>query len=147
MRNCLIILLMLAVFSGCAGKTETTLYDYKTAYIGDNSKVSHIVGAMQYPKGAKCETIKIQSEKEPYGLTVYLSGAGIPDAASYQKNALMCFALIGNLEEIKYQNSESGAVLAEFSRTKMDQEQRQNGQKTSEEIGKSKESFEAFQKL
>ncbi len=124
------------------GKTETTLYDYKTAYIGDNSKVSHIVGAMQYPTGAKCETIKIQSEKEPYGLTVYLSGAGIPDAASYQKNALMCFALIGNLEEIKYQNSESGAVLAEFYR---DELERNQNIKCSE-IGRTKESFEAFLK-
>ena len=93
------------------GKTETTLYDYKTAYIGDNSKVSHIVGAMQYPTGAKCETIKIQSEKEPYGLTVYLSGAGIPDAASYQKKRsdVLCIDRKSGGDQVSEQRKRSGS--------------------------------------
>lgn len=144
MRNCLIILLMLAFFSGCAGKPagSASLYDYKTQYVGDNSKVSHIAGAMQYPEGAACESVKIQSEKEPYGLTVYLSGTEVSNASVYQKNAIICFALIDNLDEMKYQSGKSGAILAEFYR---DELERNQNIKCSE-IGRSKESFEAFLK-
>ena len=144
MRNCLIILLMLAFFSGCAGKPagSASLYDYKTQYVGDNSKVSHIAGAMQYPEGAACESVKIQSEKEPYGLTVYLSGTEVSDASAYRKNAMMCFALIDNLDDLKYQSSKSGAILAEFRRDEVEQEQNIK----CSDIGRSKENFEAFQK-
>ncbi len=50
-----------------------TLWENRTDYIGDNSKVSHIAGNLPYPDFITYEGISIQSSKEPYELTIRLS--------------------------------------------------------------------------
>ncbi len=62
--------------SAC-GKKKQDLYEipdlsqYKTEYVGDTSNVVNIVSHQDYPEGYSYDKIEIQSEKEPYGLTVF----------------------------------------------------------------------------
>ena len=45
---------------------------YKTDYVGDAPKVINIVSGQNYPDGYSYDSIEIQSETEPYELTVFL---------------------------------------------------------------------------
>ena len=72
----LIILFTLSaiLISACSRKEELyeipNLSQYKTDYVGDSSNVINIVSSQEYPKGYSYDSIQIQSETEPYGLTV-----------------------------------------------------------------------------
>ncbi len=101
------------------GKT-TDLSQYKTDYVGDNSKVVHIVSNQIYPDGYSYDHIGIQSEKRPYGLTVYLK-SDKEKLTDEEKNALEsdseeAFNLIGNVQTINYTNVDTGEVIASFNR-------------------------------
>ena len=101
----LIILFTLSaiLISACGRKEELyeipNLSQYKTDYVGDSSKVINIVSSQEYPEGYSYDSIQIQSETEPYGLTVFLKDE--PSAAKLedelQVNADITFDLIGNL--------------------------------------------------
>lgn len=86
-----------------------TLYKYKTPYVGDNSKVVNIVSGLDFPGGTK-GPIQLQTSKLPYGMIIYLVELG--ENKTYflneegrdklEKNAILMFALIDNLDNIKY---------------------------------------------
>ena len=69
-----IIFALLLIFSSC-NKKEKSLYDFKTDFVGDNTRASQIVYRQAYPKNFQTGEIKILSEKEPYGCLLYTSDA------------------------------------------------------------------------
>ena len=64
------------LLSACGRKEELyeipDLSQYKTDYVGDSSNVINIVSGQEYPEGYSYDSIQIQSETKPYGLTVFL---------------------------------------------------------------------------
>ena len=90
----------------------------KTDYVGDSSNVINIVSGQEYPAGYSYDSIEIQSETEPYGLTVFLKDE--PSAAKLedelQVNADMTFDLIGNLGTIDYKTADSKEIIASYER-------------------------------
>ena len=87
-------------------------------YVGDSSNVINIVSGQEYPEGYSYDSIEIQSETEPYGLTVFLKDE--PSAAKLedelQVNADMTFDLIGNLETLDYKIADSKEIIASYER-------------------------------
>ena len=121
-----IILVMMSIMSisACARKETVTLYEtpdlsqYKTDYVGDSSNVINIVSGQDYPDGYSYDSIEIQSETEPYGLTVYLKAepsASMPEDA-LQVNADTTFELIGNLGTLDYKIADSKETIASYER-------------------------------
>ena len=120
----LIILFTLSaiLISACGRKEELyeipNLSQYKTDYVGDSSNVINIVSSQEYPEGYSYDSIEIQSETEPYGLTVFLkdepSASRIED--ELQVNADMTFNLIGNLETLDYRIADSKEIIASYER-------------------------------
>ena len=80
--------------------------------------VANIVSGQEYPEGYSYDSIEIQSETEPYGLTVFLKDE--PSAAKLedelQVNADMTFDLIGNLGTIDYKTADSKEIIASYER-------------------------------
>jgi hypothetical protein len=100
-------------------KTEIPdLSQYKTDYVGDSSNVINIVSSQEYPEGYSYDSIEIQSETEPYGLTVFLKDE--PSAPKLedelQVNADMTFDLIGNLGTLDYKIADSKEIIASYER-------------------------------
>ena len=100
------------LLSACGRKEEL----YKTDYVGDSSNVINIVSRQEYPEGYSYDSIQIQSETKPYGLTVFLkvepSAVKIED--ELQVNADMTFDLIGNLETLDYKIADSKEIIASY---------------------------------
>ena len=94
------------------------LSQYKTDYVGDSSNVINIVSSQEYPEGYSYDSIEIQSETEPYGLTVFLKDE--PSAPKLedelQVNADMTFDLIGNLGTLDYKIADSKEIIASYER-------------------------------
>ena len=94
------------------------LSQYKTDYVGDSSNVIKIVSGQDYPEGYAYDSIEIQSESEPYGLTVFLkvepSASKLED--ELQVNANMTFDLIGNLGTLDYKIADSKEIIASYER-------------------------------
>ena len=119
-----IILIVLSITSvpSCGRKKEMyevpDLSQYKTDYVGDSSNVINIVSGQEYPEGYSYDSIEIQSETEPYGLTVFLKDE--PSASKLedelQVNADITFDLIGNLETLDYKIADSKEIIASYER-------------------------------
>ena len=100
------------LLSACGRKEELyetpDLSQYKTDY----------VSGQEYPEGYSYDSIQIQSETKPYGLTVFLkvepSAVKIED--ELQVNADMTFDLIGNLETLDYKIADSKEIIASYER-------------------------------
>ena len=99
----MLVAMSIMLISACGKKEKLyeipDLSQYKTDYVGDSSNVINIVSGQEYPEGYSYDSIEIQSETEPYGLTVFLKDE--PSAPKLedelQVNADMTFDLIGNL--------------------------------------------------
>ena len=110
------------LLSACGRKEELyeipDLSQYKTDYVGDSSNVINIVSSQEYPEGYSYDSIEIQSETEPYGLSVFLkdepSASRIED--ELQVNADMTFNLIGNLGTLDYRIADSKEIIASYER-------------------------------
>ena len=94
------------------------LSQYKTDYVGDSSNVINIVSGQEYPEGYSYDSIEIQSETEPYGLTVFLKDepSAVKLEDQLQVNADMTFDLIGNLGTIDYKTADSKEIIASYER-------------------------------
>jgi beta-lactamase regulating signal transducer with metallopeptidase domain len=101
---------------------------YKTPYVGDNSKVSGVVSNLPVPDSYfKQQFISILSENKPYELYVFYEGKEgashtsewpivNPDNPTYsnmQKNALVLFSMIDNLDKVtfSFRDSQSEGTL------------------------------------
>ena len=118
---CLVVSTVL--ISACGRKTEDLqevpdLSQYQTDYVGDAPNVISIVSNQDYPEGYSYDSIEIQSETEPYGLTVFLkvepSASKIED--ELQVPADVTFDLIGNLGTLNYKNADSKEIIASYER-------------------------------
>ena len=119
-----IILVVLSIMSVPACGKKEKLYEipdlsqYKTDYVGDSSNVIKIVSGQDYPEGYIYDSLEIQSEREPYGLTVFLkvepSASKLED--ELQVNADMTFDLIGNLGTLDYKIADSKEIIASYER-------------------------------
>ena len=87
-------------------------------YVGDSSNVINIVSGQEYPAGYSYDSIEIQSETEPYGLTVFLKdeSSAVKLEDELQVNADMTFDLIGNLGTIDYKTADSKEIIASYER-------------------------------
>ena len=118
----MLVAMSIMLISAC-GKKENLyeipdLSQYKTDYVGDSSNVINIVSGQEYPEGYSYDSIQIQSETKPYGLTVFLkvepSAVKIED--ELQANADMTFDLIGNLGTIDYKTADSKEIIVSYER-------------------------------
>lgn len=118
-----LVILSLMSLTACGGRTKELyevpdLSQYKTEYVGDAPNVVNIVSQQDYPEGYSYDSIEIQSETEPYGLTVFLKAA--PAASEIedelQTNADMAFDLIGNLDTLEYREADSKELIAAYER-------------------------------
>jgi len=94
----------------------TDIASYRTPYVGNHSKVSHMTGQLPTPDPYYTHRyIALQTTNQPYGLTVYYepatNNAGLvkPDHQSdgsfanvLDRNALVLFAMIDNVDEIDF---------------------------------------------
>ena len=118
----MLIAMSIMLISACGKKEKLyeipDLSQYKTDYVGDSSNVINIVSGQEDPEGYSYDSIQIQSETKPYGLTVFLkvepSAVKIED--ELQVNADMTFDLIGNLETLDYKIADSKEIIASYER-------------------------------
>ena len=118
----MLVAMSIMLISACGKKEKLyeipDLSQYKTDYVGDSSNVINIVSGQEYPEGYSYDSIQIQSETKPYGLTVFLkvepSAVKIED--ELQINADMTFDLIGNLETLDYKIADSKEIIASYER-------------------------------
>jgi len=109
---------------GMTTRTETEtaysaekLLKYKTAYVGDNSKVASILYNLPY--GRDIKSISLQTKAEPYGITVEYSFNDADVQTSFirdsdyilKNNAAVLFALVDNVEELVFQTVNGGKTL------------------------------------
>ena len=96
-------LLVILVASGCNTKTsEADLFQYKNAYVGDNSAVINIVNhSMQ---SEKFRGLELKTKKTPYGIILNYDGSESEknDKKTVIYNATYLFALIQNAEWITF---------------------------------------------
>ena len=125
MKKVLAIMLVavsIMVISACGKKEKLyeipDLSQYKTDYVGDSTNVINIVSGQEYPEGYSYDSIEIQSETEPYGLTVFLKDepSAVKLEDELQANADMTFNLIGNLGTIDYKTADSKEIIASYER-------------------------------
>lgn len=148
-----IIFALALILSACQTRRADSLYNFKTNYVGDNSKVSHIISNQDYPKDFEVGAIEILSRKSPYGIKVFVKDTSNIKREDIFKNAITSFALIKNLDRIYY--VESGRDFEEekskelndkifiFYRKEIEEilEERNT---SLEEISENKENFENF---
>lgn len=153
MKKLHIIFALALILSACQTRRADSLYNYKTNYVGDNSKVSHIISNQDYPKDFEVGAIEILSRKSPYGIKVFVKDTSNIKREDIFKNAITSFALIKNLDRIYY--VESGRDFEEekskelndkifiFYRKEIEEilEERNT---SLEEISDNKENFENF---
>ena len=118
----MLVTMSIMLISACGKKEKLyeipDLSQYKTDYVGDSSKVINIVSGQEYPEGYSYDSIEIQSETEPYGLTVFLKDelSAVKLEDQLQVNADMTFDLIGNLGTIDYKTADSKEIIASYER-------------------------------
>ena len=137
-----IIFTLLLIFSSCNRK-EKSLYDFKTDFVGDNTKVSQIVSKEAYPKNFQTREIKILSDKEPYGLKVLCKNFEDIEKEDLFKNAAISFALIKNLDNLSYVDADEKEIFS-FSRAEVEEEELQKNDTSLDKISESQESLENF---
>ena len=148
-----IIFALILILSACQTKRADSLYNYKTNYVGDNSKVSHIISNQDYPKGFEVGAIEILSRKSPYGIKVFVKDTSNIKREDIFKNAITSFALIKNLDRIYYvesgrdfeeeKNKELKDRIFIFYRKEIE-EILEEKNTSLEEISENKENFENF---
>ena len=83
---------------------------YKTEYVGDASKVSYIIRSLNFPERVNYDYLELHTESTPYAVTVNLKTdtetreyyAELPHQAAFEKNAIIMFSLIGNVDSVDF---------------------------------------------
>ena len=104
------------------------LFEYRTAYVGDNSAVGNIVSLLEFPSDVKYDHIELQTSAEPYGVDVYFSvtpevkaayNTSEPDNIDvFRENACIMFSLIGNADEVTFRLDDSTGNPADLQFTR-----------------------------
>ena len=91
------------------GYSIDTLMDNKTPYAGNNVKVTGLIGAMPLPAGIIRDTVELQTDYLPYGITInyimndsynVLLVNGAINGEAFYRNAIILFSLIDNVDVI-----------------------------------------------
>lgn len=115
------------------------LLKYKTAYVGDNSKVAHIIDNLPYAHLRK--EISLQTKTVPYGITVNYNfiEANIDTKqveSNFCNNAIIMFALIDNADVITFNvNKTNEQYKYRYSRAESQKNFNQDLRKYPEETG------------
>jgi len=96
------------------------LLQNKTEYVGNNSKVGAIISLLTFPKNIVYDSFELFTDSEPFAITVNLKTdtetrnlySGEANQQQFKDNAIIMFALIGNVEYINF-NLDDG--LAPYS--------------------------------
>ena len=136
-----LIFALLLIFSSC-NKKEKSLYDFKTDFVGDNTRVSQIVYRQAYPKNFQTGEIKILSDKKPYGLKIFCKNYKDLEREDLFKNAAITFALIKNLDNLYYVDEDENKIFS-FTRAEVEKNLEKEN-KSLEKISENKESLENF---
>ncbi|MCX8131284.1 MAG: DUF4825 domain-containing protein [Clostridia bacterium] len=88
-----------------------TLLKFKTAYVGDNSKVVNLLNSL--PLANMRREVSLKTGSRPYGISVQydLNTSSLDTGlieSTFRKNATAMFALIDNVDEINFISSFSG---------------------------------------
>lgn len=96
-------IVLLLLVSGCQGaKEEQHLFDYKDAYVGDNSAISHIVSQLYGHEDF--QQFELQTTKKPYGITLFYKQMERNETEqTLITNAAFLFVLIQNVDVIHFQ--------------------------------------------
>lgn len=146
-NNIPIFVLSLALFActdTAPSKSNDTLYQYKSAYVGDNSKTLSVINLQPYPKGVQMAGIEILSQNTPYGLKVYLSDSNNVADDNLFKNAIITFALIDNLDNIYYIDKNSNQTIAQYNRDDSEYQLKQSTGKIIKDIGANAQNLEGY---
>ena len=95
------------------------VFAYKRAYVGDNSKVSHILDKQGYPEEIVVQKFEILSQAEPYGLRVYLSKVPKDGNKALLNNAMLTFFLSDTLSNRYYIEDKRDQGSATYERDKV----------------------------
>ncbi|MGP5061234.1 DUF4825 domain-containing protein [Psychrobacter celer] len=96
-------LLVISVTSGCNTKTtEEDVFQYKNAYVGDNSAVINIVNNSMQSDNFR--GLELKTKETPYGIILNYDGSESEknDKRTVIYNATYLFALIQNVEWITF---------------------------------------------
>ncbi|MCM1175540.1 MAG: DUF4825 domain-containing protein [Blautia sp.] len=92
-------------------KTLETLVENRSAYVGDNVRVSHIVSTLPAASGIRYQFLELQTATEPYAATLYYRHYAdtFLDADIPFLNAVLLFSTVENLEicDIRIYNIQS----------------------------------------
>ncbi|NLZ53652.1 MAG: DUF4825 domain-containing protein [Thermoanaerobacteraceae bacterium] len=87
---------------------------YKTDYVGDASKVGNIIYLLDFPEKVNYDYFELYTDSIPYAVTVHLKTdaqtrnyyTGALHQAPFEKNAIIMFSLIGNVDYINFNLSD-----------------------------------------
>lgn len=101
-----------------ANNSSESLEEYRTEYVGDNSKVIKIASLQDYPTAYRYEHIEIQSDEKPYELRIFLKVSNASSAVDtdLQKNRDSIFDLIANLDHLTFVDADTGAEIISYTR-------------------------------
>ena len=86
------------------------LLQYKTQYVGDNSKVGNMIYLLPYPELVQYHSFELKTSEEPYEVTVNFDTDAstmnyyddVTTQEQFKRNAFILFALIENVEGINF---------------------------------------------
>jgi hypothetical protein len=95
-------------------KNAQELLKYKTPYVGDNVKVVNLINKLAY--GDSIRGVYLQTKTTPYGIMIDYDFNNLIDdkrqrQVSFEANAAIVFALIGNVDSIEFKGEEANEPL------------------------------------
>ncbi|HFI0632975.1 TPA: DUF4825 domain-containing protein [Streptococcus suis] len=101
-----------------ANNSSESLEDYRTEYVGDNSKVIKIASLQDYPTDYRYDHIEIQSDEKPYELRIFLkvSNSSSSVDTELQENRDSIFELITNLDRLTFVDADTELDIISYTR-------------------------------
>lgn len=97
---------IMLLLTACSEPEEQGVFQYKNAYVGDNSAVSNIVAELE--NSEQFMGLELYTVEEPYGIILQYEGISEEQALT---NATYLFALVQNVEWVQFTFGEDGYEL------------------------------------
>lgn len=126
---CAVIIIFMRLTSGASkagappgvnGYSAETIIQYKTAYVGDNSKVVNLLRNLPYATFVK--EVSLKTDARPYEITVQyvFSSDSKPIPDTMQNNAIIVFSLVGNVDAVNFKvDTAEGEHTYRYTRTQL----------------------------
>lgn len=100
------------------------LWNARTQYVGDNSAVGTILTELDFSDKINYGGFELSTKESPYGITIYYdinktqnNNADVKDEFSFQKNSIIIFSLIENVEDIAFLTNDGNiAYMLSYTR-------------------------------